>query len=144
MNEKILNLINIQKRYKECLNLNKINQKNLLKEKIKRGYIFENIIFDLFEIYSLQPEKNITHVGEQLDITIKLNSNIYLIETKWKQKIQTKDIRDFFGKLWKRKCKGIFISHNDLSNEVIKEASEFIKEKIIILFDKTRLLKNQS
>ena len=126
----------IQKMYNDCLNINEYD-KNSTDLKRKRGLLFEDIIYNLSEIHSLQPQKNISHPEEQIDITIRFDQSIYLIEIRWRKKLHTKDIRDFFGKLWKRKCKGIFIYHGDLSNVIIKETSEFSKDKTIILFDRT-------
>ncbi len=84
----------------------------------ERGFAFEKFLKDLFEAHDLAPRGSFRLVGEQIDGSFQLNSNVYLIEAKWQEKQTGQgDLLVFQGKIegkstWSR---GLFISHSGFS-----------------------------
>lgn len=80
----------------------------------KRGYIFEEFLKELFDAYGLKPRSSFRLVGEQIDGSLELDNNTYLIEAKWhKQLIGNKELLALYGKVdgkasWSR---GLYISY---------------------------------
>lgn len=84
----------------------------------ERGYAFEEFLRELFDAYGLRPRSSFRLVGEQIDGSLELDSNTYLIEAKWqKLLIGNKELLSFYGKVdgkasWSR---GIYISYTGFS-----------------------------
>jgi hypothetical protein len=57
----------------------------------KRGFEFEVFLKDLFEAYGLEPRSSFRLVGEQIDGSFELNSQVYLLEAKWHSKQISQD-----------------------------------------------------
>ncbi|MCA9994724.1 MAG: restriction endonuclease [Anaerolineales bacterium] len=93
-----------------------LNLKNLYPQ--QRGFAFEKFLKDLFEAHDLAPRGSFRLVGEQIDGSFQLNSNVYLLEAKWQDgQIGQGDLLVFHGKVegkstWSR---GLFISHSGFS-----------------------------
>jgi hypothetical protein len=86
----------------------------------KRGYAFERFLNDWFGLEGLSPRGPFRLVGEQIDGSFEIGSNIYLLEAKW-QDCQTpeSDLLVFREKVegksaWSR---GLFISHAGFTKE---------------------------
>ncbi len=95
----------------------------LTDEPQKRGYAFEKFLNSVFISYGLNPRESFKLVGEQIDGSIELDSQIYLIEAKWQNKMTSSaDLYCFSGKI-SRKAKwtrGIFISYTGFTEEAIQ------------------------
>jgi Restriction endonuclease len=80
-----------------------------------RGRAFEGFLCDLFQAFNLIPKKAFSLVGEQIDGSFQLKSEIYLLEAKWEaQEIGQAELLTFAGKVkskaeWTR---GVFISNS--------------------------------
>lgn len=87
-----------------------------------RGYDFQTFIKDLFKLWALEPRKSFRRSGSEIDGSIELNNEIYLIEARWRTKLPDKnDLRLFSDKIdetsiWTR---GIFISATGFSEDVL-------------------------
>jgi hypothetical protein len=86
----------------------------------KRGYEFEHFLNDWFGLEGLSPRGSFRLIGEQIDGSFEIGSNIYLLEAKW-QDCQTpeSDLLVFREKVegkstWSR---GLFISHTGFTKE---------------------------
>lgn len=86
----------------------------------KRGYAFERFLNTWFSIEKLSPRGPFRIIGEQIDGSFVIGSNIYLLEAKW-QNAQTPeaDLLVFREKVegkstWSR---GLFISHSGFTKE---------------------------
>jgi hypothetical protein len=100
----------LNQQYKELRNL----------EPHKRGYAFERFLNDWFSQEKLSPRGPFRLVGEQIDGSFVIDSDIYLLEAKW-QDHQTPeaDLLIFREKVegksaWSR---GLFVSHAGFTRE---------------------------
>lgn len=84
----------------------------------QRGFEFERFLQDLFHTHGLAPRNSFRLVGEQIDGSFQLGSEVYLLEAKWHAKPTSQDdLLIFQGKVegksgWTR---GLFISNNGFS-----------------------------
>lgn len=124
---------NQQKTSKQRQEEDKINQekrtelveKLLRIEKLpphERGFAFEHFLNELFEAFKLNPRNSFRLTGEQIDGSLELDGEIYLIEAKWESKqIGLQDLLIFHGKItgkatWSR---GIFVSYSGFTEEAL-------------------------
>jgi len=88
----------------------------------ERGYVFEKFLKELFEVFWLKPRSSFRIIGEQIDGSLELDGETYLIEAKWEsKKTGIQDLLGFNGKItgkatWSR---GIFISYNGFTDEAL-------------------------
>lgn len=81
----------------------------------QRGFTFEKFLKDLFAAFDLEPHSSFRLTGEQIDGSLQLDGDTYLIEAKWTQnQTPQSDLLVFQGKVdgksrWSR---GIFISYS--------------------------------
>jgi restriction endonuclease Mrr len=86
----------------------------------QRGLQFESFLNELFEAHGLAPRNAFRLTGEQIDGSIKLHAETYLVEAKWQgPKIGFADLMTFSGKVagkaaWAR---GLFVSNSGFSAE---------------------------
>ena len=86
----------------------------------ERGYAFEHFLNDLFEAFNLNPRSSFRVTGEQIDGSLELDGETYLIEAKWESRqIGEHELLTFYGKIagkaaWSR---GIFISYGGFTKE---------------------------
>lgn len=85
-----------------------------------RGFAFESFLNKLFDEFNLSPRKPFKLVGEQIDGSLELEGEYYLIEAKWqKAPLGNAELLVFNGKVagkssWTR---GIIISHSGFSQD---------------------------
>lgn len=81
----------------------------------ERGFAFEKFLNDLFKIYNLDPRSSFKIEGEQIDGSFQLNSDVYLVEAKWRDKqTDQSDLLIFREKIESKSTwgRGLFISYN--------------------------------
>jgi hypothetical protein len=84
-----------------------------------RGYAFEGFLNELFRASGLAPREPFRVMGEQIDGSFDWQSNVFLIEARWRQKVaDASDLYVLHGKVngkseWTR---GLFISINGFSS----------------------------
>ena len=92
----------------------------------KRGFELETILYDLFELFDLDPKASFRNTGEQIDGAFSLEGTDYLFEAKWQNHPSAiQDLDSFSGKI-KRKLDntlGLFLSINDFSPDGIQAHS---------------------
>lgn len=102
-----------------------LSEKLLIIEKLspqERGFAFERFLNELFETFKLNPRGSFRLTGEQIDGSLELDDEIYLIEAKWESKqIGIQDLLCFHGKIagkstWSR---GILISYSGFTQEAL-------------------------
>jgi hypothetical protein len=85
-----------------------------------RGYELERIMYDLFELFDLDPKASFRNTGEQIDGAFSLDGTDYLFEAKWQQQlVNASDLDAFAGKV-RRKFEntlGAFLSINGFSQD---------------------------
>jgi hypothetical protein len=86
----------------------------------KRGFELEKIMYELFELYDLDPKASFKNLGEQIDGAFSLEGTEYLFEAKWqKEPINKADLVVFSDKV-KTKLEntlGVFLSINGYSQD---------------------------
>ncbi len=91
-----------------------------------RGYAFEQFLNQLFSVHGLQPRQSFKLKGEQIDGAIDFNSEIYLLEARWRdQQTGAGDLLSFHAKVsgkaaWSR---GVFISYSGFTNDGLEAFS---------------------
>ncbi len=86
----------------------------------ERGYGFERFLKGLFDASGLAPRASFHLAGEQIDGSLELSGDTYLLEAKWTSPlVGVADLRSFEGKVadkavWSR---GLFISHSGFSKD---------------------------
>jgi hypothetical protein len=104
-----------------------------------RGLEFEKHIIDYLnteEILISNPYHTKDNRSEQIDGAIKVSDRIFLLEIKWVDSgIAASDLYSFIGKIDNKfyGTLGLFISKNELSNNVLKAVSKGRQRKVIIL-----------
>lgn len=84
----------------------------------QRGFEFERFLGEAFEAFGLAPRNSFRLVGEQIDGSIALDGEYYLLEAKWHD-AQTSlgDLLTFSGKVGGKStwARGVFISYSGYS-----------------------------
>lgn len=106
-----------------------------------RGKKLEDLFYELMKISGIETEKSYRVVGEEIDGAIKYDGHYYLVELKWhEKKIGQKDISSLYMKVeGKLESRGIFISMNGYSSEVL-ESLKIGKTSKVILLDGTHIM----
>jgi len=101
----------------------------------KRGLALEPFFTELMNLSGIQVFEPFRITGEQIDGAIKYDSNYFLIELKWqKEKVNQQSISSLYLKAdGKLGSKGIFISMDGFSSEVIESLPRGKDLKIILL-----------
>ncbi|MEX0998351.1 MAG: hypothetical protein WD000_00090 [Thermodesulfobacteriota bacterium] len=107
----------------------------------EKGYALEKLMYDIFELFDLDPKASFKNTGEQIDGGIKLEGTEYLFEAKWQQSPSTAQDLDVFSSKVKRKLDntlGVFLSINGFSEDGVKAHS--VGRPNIILMDGSDLM----
>ncbi len=87
------------------------------------GYRLEKLLSRLFEISGLNSRSPFKVCGEQIDGSVEIDNNIYLIEVKWtSHPINESDLLVFRGKIEGKSSftRGMFLAINGFTKESIK------------------------
>ncbi|MDQ2768924.1 MAG: restriction endonuclease [Bacteroidota bacterium] len=100
-----------------------------------RGYAFEKVFVELMKISGIPVEEPFKIIGEQIDGAIKYGGHYYLVELKWtKTKSAHKEISSLYMKVeGKLEARGIFISMNGYSSEIIESMPKGKKLTTLLL-----------
>lgn len=83
-----------------------------------RGFELEKVMYDLFELFDLDPKASFRNTGEQIDGAFALEGTDYLFEAKWQQEQVNAAALDAFSAKVSRKLEntlGVFLSINGYS-----------------------------
>lgn len=101
----------------------------------KRGYAFEALLRDLFNVFGLEAREPFRLKGEQIDGSFLLQGETYLVEAKW-QDAQTgvADLHTFHGKVEQKAAwtRGLFVSHSGFTEDGL---AAFGRGKKVICMD---------
>lgn len=104
-------------------NLDKLKQDLLELQKMephKRGFAFERFLKEIFAAFKLEPHSSFRLVGEQIDGSLQLDGETYLVEATWQNEmIGNEELLAFRGKVegkatWSR---GLYISYSGFSSD---------------------------
>lgn len=60
-----------------------------------KGFALEGVLYDLFNLFDLNPKNSFRRVGEQIDSAFSLRGDHFLLEAKWqKLPVDLNDLRD--------------------------------------------------
>ena len=102
----------------------------------RRGLAFEPFLRRLFALYDLDPRGAFSLPGEQTDGSVRVDSQLFLVEARWrKDPTSPDDVRSFRGKVEEKldNTLGIFISMNGFTDEAVKRAA--VPPAKVILMD---------
>lgn len=101
----------------------------------QRGYAFETLLRELFNVVGLQAREPFRLKGEQIDGSFVLQGETYLLEAKW-QAAQTgvADLHTFHGKLEQKAAwtRGLFVSNSGFTEDGL---TAFGRGKRVICMD---------
>jgi hypothetical protein len=106
-----------------------------------RGYKLETIMYDLFNLFDLDPKASFRKVGEQIDGAFTFDNIDFLFEAKWINEVIGCDDLDSLSLKVQRKLDntlGLFLAMNGFSDDGIK-AHEAGK-KVLILMEGSDLM----
>lgn len=106
-----------------------------------RGFELEKVMYDLFELFDLDPKASFRNTGEQIDGAFSLEGTDYLFEAKWQQELVNAAALDAFASKVRRKLEntlGAFLSINGYSQDGV--AAHSSGGAVIILMDGADLM----
>jgi uncharacterized protein (UPF0335 family) len=106
-----------------------------------RGFELEKVMYDLFELFDLDPKASFRNTGEQIDGAFSLVGTDFLFEAKWRQKLSGAGDLDAFAAKVRRKLEntlGVFLSINGFSPDGISTHSS--GGAVVILMDGADLM----
>ncbi len=106
-----------------------------------RGFDLERLMYDVFELFDLDPKASFRNVGEQIDGGFFLEGTDYLFEAKWQQGLIGVEDLDAFSRKVERKLEntlGVFLSMNGFSPDGV--AAHSTARPSIILMDGADLM----
>lgn len=89
----------------------------------QRGFAFEKFLLHLFDAYRLSPHSSFRLTGEQIDGSLQLGADTYLVEAKWhKELISQNDLLVFREKVESKSTwtRGLFISISGFSPDALE------------------------
>ena len=88
-----------------------------------RGYEFQSFLEKFFKLWNLNPRKAFRITGEEIDGSIELDSEIYLLEARWRRKkAERDDLIIFSSKIGNKSewTRGLFISVNGFDERALQ------------------------
>jgi hypothetical protein len=85
-----------------------------------RGFELERVMYELFELFDLDPKASFKNLGEQVDGAFSLDGTEYLFEAKWhKEPVNKADLAVFSEKVRTKleNTLGVFLSINGYSSD---------------------------
>jgi len=111
------------------------------KDAQSRGFELEKVMYDLFELFDLDPKASFRNTGEQLDGAFSLSGTDFLFEAKWRQAQTDAGDLDIFGAKIRRKLEntlGVFLSINGFTPTGI--AAHSSAGAVVLLLDGADLM----
>ena len=109
-----------------------------------RGYAFESLLRDLFNVFGLEAREPFRLKGEQIDGSFVLQGEIYLVEAKWQAApTGVADLNTFHGKLEQKAAwaRGLFVSNSGFTEDGL---AAFGRGKRVICMDDLDLFETLS
>jgi hypothetical protein len=106
-----------------------------------RGFELEKVMYDIFELFDLDPKASFRNTGEQIDGAFSLEGTEYIFEARWQQELVNAAALDAFASKVRRKLEntlGVFLSINGFSAEGV--SAHCSGGAVIILMDGTDLM----
>ncbi len=88
-----------------------------------RGIELEEVMYDIFNLFDLDPRASFEIVGEQMDGAFSLAGTEFLFEARWRKEVASRADLDSFSAKVKRKLEnslGLFLSINGFSQDGVE------------------------
>lgn len=111
------------------------------KDMQNRGFKLERVMYDLFELFDLDPRAAFRNAGEQIDGAFALEGTDYLFEAKWQKEPVGASALDAFAAKVRRKLEntlGVLLSINGFTADGVAAHSR--SGAVIILMDGADLM----
>jgi hypothetical protein len=102
----------------------------------ERGYALEDILYDSFTLFDLNPRGPFRRTGEQIDGAFMHDGDHFLLEAKWQTKpVNLADLRDLDGAVGSSldNTLGLFVSLNGFSGDALSGYSQGNRPRIICM-----------
>ena len=106
-----------------------------------RGFELEKVMYDLFELFDLDPKASFRNTGEQIDGAFSLGGTDFLFEARWRQAQSDASDLDTFAAKVRRKLEntlGVFLSINGFSSDGV--AAHSSGGAVVVLMDGADLM----
>jgi hypothetical protein len=107
-----------------------------LGDRQEAGLSLEHLLNDLFALFDLKPHAAFRVVGEQIDGSMDLAGDVYLLEAKWTTKqINESELLVFRGKIEGKSqfTRGLFMSINGYTNEALEAITKGKSPNFVML-----------
>jgi hypothetical protein len=101
-----------------------------------RGYQFQTLLYELFNLFDLQPREPFRLRGEEIDGAFVLDGDDFLLEARWRREPAVlSDLRDLDGTVGSNldNTLGLFISVNGFSDDAIQRYREGNRPRVICM-----------
>ena len=101
-----------------------------------KGFALEDVLYDLFSLFELNPKSSFRRTGEQIDGAFSLQGDHFLLEAKWQRDlIELHELRDLDGAVGSSldNTLGLFISINGFSPRAIEGYGQGSRPKLICM-----------
>jgi hypothetical protein len=101
-----------------------------------RGYALEEIPYDLFTLFDLEPKGSFRRTGEQIDGAFRLDHEHFLLEAKWQSvPVNLSDLRDLDGAVGSSldNTLGLFVSLSGFSGEALAGYVQGSRPRIVCM-----------
>lgn len=118
---------NLRRLEEELIRLDKLDPQ-------ARGFAFERFLQDLFTEFRLAPKGSFRLIGEQIDGSFQIGTDIYLLEAKWhKEQVGEADLLVFREKVESKSAwsRGLFISYSGFTPDGLQAFSRGRSTNII-------------
>ncbi|NIM68638.1 MAG: hypothetical protein GTO55_11005 [Armatimonadetes bacterium] len=102
----------------------------------QRGYMLEKLLYDIFDLFELEPRGAFKIKGEQIDGAFVLDGDNLLLEAKWQEApASLNDLRDLDGAVGSgiETTLGLFVSINGFSQDGLQRYREGGRPRIICM-----------
>ena len=102
----------------------------------ERGYALEDILYDVFLLFELNPQGSFRRIGEQIDGAFYHEGNHFLLEAKWTQRPSAlSDLRDLDGAVGSSldNTLGLFVSLNGFTQDALDAYAQGNRPKLICM-----------
>lgn len=106
-----------------------------------RGFDLERLMYDIFELFDLDPKASFKNTGEQIDGAFALEGTDYLFEVKWQEEpVGVQDLDAFASKVRRKldNTLGVFLSMNGFSQDGVTAHS--VGRPSVVLMDGADLM----
>lgn len=105
-------------------------------DKQARGYSLEQLLYDLFSVFELQPRGPFRVQGEQIDGAFVLDGDVFLLEAKWQEApVKLAELRDLDGAVASNldNTLGLFVAINGFSEDALQRYREGGRPRLICM-----------